>query len=69
MLLFEVSFFGIFMPRALRGERLIGAWPAVSMRNENLMNKLDSELKDFKGLYRVDLAEARLQRRGRAASP
>ena len=43
VLLFEIYFFGVFMPRALRGERLIGTWPAVDVSHENLMSKLDDK--------------------------
>ena len=55
VLLFEVYLFCFFMPRALRGERLIGAWPAVDLSHQNLVNKEDG------GTFWVNLRDARLQ--------
>ena len=63
VLLFEIYFFGVFMPRALRGERLIGTWPAVDVAHQNLMSKPDEQLgkEVFKTLYRVNLGGVQLQ--------
>ncbi len=55
VLVFEIYFFGFFMPRALRGERLIGTWPAVDLSYQNLVNK------ESGGTFWVNLRNARLQ--------
>jgi len=54
VLVMEIYLFAVFMPRALRGERLIGTWPAVDLSYKNLANKQDE-------VYWVNLRDADLQ--------
>ncbi len=58
VLLFEIYFFGVFVPRAFRGENIIGAWPAVDVSHQNLVTKQDTS---FTTLYWVNLRESRLE--------
>jgi hypothetical protein len=55
VILFEIYLFAVFMPRALRGERIIGAWPAVDLSDQNLVDKQGERV------YWVNLRGARLQ--------
>lgn len=56
VLLYEILFFAVFMPRALRGDRLIGTWPAINLSHQNLVVKEDKELR-----YWINLRNAELQ--------
>jgi len=55
VLLFEIYLFSVFMPQALWGERILGAWPAVDLSRKNLVNK------ESGGTFWVNLRGARLQ--------
>ncbi len=57
-LLFEICFYWVLMPRALRGDRILGAWPAVNVSYENLSS---GERGASTRLYNVDLKDAKLQ--------
>lgn len=58
VLLFEIYLFLGLIPRAFRGERVIGTWPAVDLSYQNLTRKQDEE---FKTLYWANLRGAQLQ--------
>ncbi len=58
VLIFEIHFFVVFTPVALRGKRILGGWPAVDLSYQNLVHKEDAE---FKTVHWADLSNAQLQ--------
>ncbi len=57
-ILFEFIFFGKFMPDAMAGKKIIGAWPTLDVSYENLVQKQDVA---YTTLYWGELSKAKLQ--------
>jgi len=55
VLVFESCLFFVFIPLAMRGERIVGTWPAVDLSHQNLTNK------EGQSVYLVNLRGAKLQ--------